>query len=58
MRPVDELLANVDLRAHVDEDLFRTKVAFLALLNFPVHTLAERLAQGPGGTARRGRARG
>src|SRR6476661_3921505 len=44
----DRLLANLDLAAHVDEDLFRTRVAFLALLNFPVHTLAERLAEGPG----------
>jgi hypothetical protein len=44
----DRLLANLDLGAHVDEDLFRTRVAFLALLNFPVHTLAERLAEGPG----------
>jgi hypothetical protein len=44
----DRLLANLDLAAHVDEDLFRTQVAFLALLNFPVHTLAERLAEGPG----------
>ena len=43
----DRLLANLDLQAHVDEDLFRTKVAFLALLNFPVHTLTERLAEGP-----------
>ena len=44
---VDRLLANLDLAAHVDEDLFRTRVAFLALLNFPVHTLAERLEKGP-----------
>jgi hypothetical protein len=42
----DRLLANLDLQAHVDEDLFRTRVAFLALLNFPVHTLEERLAEG------------
>jgi hypothetical protein len=42
----DRLLANLDLAAHVDEDLFRTRVAFLALLNFPVHTLAERLEEG------------
>jgi hypothetical protein len=46
VRRVDELLANLDLAAHLDEDLYRTKVAFLALLNFPVHTLEERLAQG------------
>ncbi|HEY4593514.1 MAG TPA: hypothetical protein VIJ61_13955 [Thermoanaerobaculia bacterium] len=45
---VDRMLATLDLAAHVDEDLFRTKVAFLALLNFPIHTLAERLAEGPG----------
>jgi hypothetical protein len=44
LSPADRLLANLDLAAHVDEDLFRTKAAFLALLNFPVHTLAERLA--------------
>ncbi|HEX9945315.1 MAG TPA: hypothetical protein VGG03_25170 [Thermoanaerobaculia bacterium] len=44
----DRLLAELDLAAHVDEDLFRTKVAFLALLNYPVHTLAERLEEGPG----------
>lgn len=43
---VDELLANLDLGAHVGEDLFRTKVAFLALLNFPVRTLADYLRGG------------
>jgi hypothetical protein len=44
----DRLFAELDLAAHVSEDLFRTRTAFLALLNFPVHTLAERLAEGPG----------
>ncbi len=44
----DRLLAELDLAAHVDEDLFRTRVAFLALLNFPVHTLTERLSEGAG----------
>jgi hypothetical protein len=43
---LDRRLGDLDLAAHVEEDLFATKVAFLALLNFPVHTLAERLAQG------------
>ncbi|HSF41699.1 MAG TPA: hypothetical protein VLT87_18005 [Thermoanaerobaculia bacterium] len=43
---VDQLLATVDLAAHVEEDLFRSRVAFLALLNFPVHTLKERLEEG------------
>jgi hypothetical protein len=45
---VDELLGAVDLAAHVDEDLFASKVAFLALLNFPVHTLADRLSSADG----------
>jgi hypothetical protein len=44
----DQLLANLDLASHVNEDLFRTKVAFLALLNFPVHSLRERLEEGAG----------
>nr|MDP9122939.1 hypothetical protein [Acidobacteriota bacterium] len=44
---VDRLFANLDLQPHVDDDLFRSRVAFLALLNFPVHTLAETLEQGP-----------
>ncbi len=45
---VDQLLANLDVGAHLTDDLFATKVAFFALLNFPVHTLADRLAQGAG----------
>jgi hypothetical protein len=46
IRRVDLLLQNLDLSAHVDEDLFRTGVAFHALLNFSVHTLEERLGEG------------
>jgi hypothetical protein len=46
--PVDRLFAYLDLTSHVDEDLFRTKVAFLALLNFPIHTLSDRLEHGDG----------
>lgn len=44
--PLDRALADVDLAAHVDENLFRTRVAFIALLNFPVHSLQERLEFG------------
>jgi hypothetical protein len=47
--PVTELdrrLGDLDLFAHVDDDLFKTKAAFVALLNFPVHTLADRLRDG------------
>lgn len=45
---VDELLARLDLGSHLTEDLFRTRVAHWALLNFPVHSLGERLQEGPG----------
>lgn len=44
--PLDLSLGDLDLSAHVDDDLFKTKVAFVALLNFPVDTLADRLSQG------------
>ena len=40
---LDQLLGGIDLAAHVDEDLYSGKVAFVALLNFPVYTLAEML---------------
>ncbi|HYU31929.1 MAG TPA: hypothetical protein VEW48_07180 [Thermoanaerobaculia bacterium] len=45
---LDRLFADLDLAPHIDEDLFKTKVAFFALLNYPVHTLQERLEQGDG----------
>src|SRR5262249_51392014 len=43
---VDPLFAGVDLSAHVSDDLFDSKLAFVALLNFPLTTLKERLAEG------------
>ena len=45
--PVDPLLAGYDPFAHYAEDLFTAKVAFVALLNFPLTTLEERLRDGP-----------
>jgi hypothetical protein len=44
--PVDPLLASLEPAAHLTEDLFRSKVGFVALLNFPLTTLDERLKQG------------
>ena len=46
VQKVDRMLAEIDLAAHVDADLYRSKAAFLALLNFPVHTLEQRLRDG------------
>ena len=43
---VDPLFAAYDPGAHVTEDLFGNKLAFVALLNFPLATLEEKLAQG------------
>lgn len=44
--PMDSLLSGYDPWAHVVEDLFRNKLAFVALLNFPLTSLAERLRDG------------
>jgi hypothetical protein len=46
--PLDLLVGDMDLSANVEPDLYRTKVAFLALLNFPVHGLEERYRRGRG----------
>ncbi len=45
-RPVDGLLAAFSPSAHITEDLFASKVAFVALLNFPLTTLEQRLGAG------------
>ncbi|MCK5739113.1 hypothetical protein KAH55_08025 [bacterium] len=44
--PVDYLLGEFSPAAHAIEDLFSNKTAFVALLNFPVRTLDERLKSG------------
>jgi hypothetical protein len=42
--PVDELFGGYDPGAHLIEDFFANKLAFVALLNFPLTTLDERSA--------------
>lgn len=44
--PLDHRLAGWDPSAHVADDLFANQIAFVALLNFPVTTLEERLEHG------------
>lgn len=44
---VDPLFAAYDPSAHVTEDLFASKLAFVALLNFPLTTLDQRMKDGP-----------
>jgi hypothetical protein len=41
--PFDELFAAYSPGAHVSEDFFANKIAFVALLNFPLTTLEQRL---------------
>ncbi|MFU8895454.1 MAG: hypothetical protein ACNA8J_03620 [Gammaproteobacteria bacterium] len=44
--PFDRLFAGFNPGAHASEDMFRNRLAFVVLLNFPLTTLEERLAEG------------
>ena len=44
--PFDEIFAAWSPSAHVTDDFFRNKLAFVVLLNFPVTTLDQRLEEG------------
>ncbi len=46
MLPIDETFSGYDPAAHVTDDFFQNKVAFVALLNFPLTTLEQRLTDG------------
>ncbi len=48
----DEVLNAWSPAAHVQDDLFANKLAFIVLLNFPLTTLEERLAEGARWTRR------
>ncbi|HET7435710.1 MAG TPA: hypothetical protein VFN10_13460 [Thermoanaerobaculia bacterium] len=50
--PFDEITAGYDASAHLNDDFFANKLAFVVLLNFPLTTLDERLAQGETWTRR------
>jgi hypothetical protein len=44
--PIDYLLANFSLGSHVEEDLYKTKIAFFVVLNFEQYSLADALKYG------------
>ena len=46
MLPIDDISASYDPGAHVNDDFFANKVAFVVLLNFPLTTLDEKLESG------------
>ncbi len=50
--PMDEIFAGYDASAHVLDDFFQNKIAFVVLLNFPLTTLDQRLTDGTGWTRR------
>ncbi|MBL8922547.1 MAG: hypothetical protein JNJ54_27090 [Myxococcaceae bacterium] len=52
LEKLDPLFAAWDPSAHLTDDLFSSKLAFVALLNFPLTTLDERLTRGPSWTRR------
>lgn len=50
--PFDEIFGGYDPGAHVIDDFFNNKLAFIVLLNFPLTTLDQRLHDGPNWTRR------
>jgi hypothetical protein len=44
---IDYLFAKYSPTAHLNEDFFRNKIAFVVALNFPFYSLEQKLAQGP-----------
>ena len=52
VEPYDEIFAGYDPSAHILDDFFDNKLAFVVLLNFPLTTLEERLAGGEQWTRR------
>lgn len=50
--PVDDMFAGYDPAAHIGDDFFTNKIAFVALLNFPLTTLDQRLTEGEQWTRR------
>jgi len=45
--PIDEVFGGYNPSAHLTEDLFRNRIAFIITLNFPSYSLAEKTAKGP-----------
>jgi hypothetical protein len=50
--PFDDLFNGYDPGAHISDDFFRNKLAFVVLLNFPLTTLEQRLGEGERWTRR------
>lgn len=44
--PIDQIMSGYNPSAHVSDDFFENKLAFIVLLNFPIATLEEKLEEG------------
>ncbi len=51
----DDLFAAYDPAAHLNDDFFKNKLAFVVLLNFPLTTLEQKLSEGDKWSRRSGR---
>jgi hypothetical protein len=47
IEPVDVIFGSYSVGAHLQEDFFRNKIAFLTILNFPFWSLEEKASFGP-----------
>jgi len=47
LTPIDELMASYSPSAHLTDDMFQNKVAFITILNFPCYTLKEKTDLAP-----------
>lgn len=50
--PFDEQFAGYNPAAHINDDFFENKIAFVVLLNFPLKTLEEKITEGEKWTRR------
>jgi hypothetical protein len=50
--PFDQIFAGYSPGAHINDDFFANKLAFVVLLNFPLTTLEQRVAEGESWTRR------
>lgn len=46
MIPVDDIFGAYDPYAHLNDDFFKNKIAFITILNFPFYTLKEKIELG------------
>lgn len=46
IEPVDMMFGSYNVAAHINDDFFENKIAFITALNFPYYSLLEKTAQG------------